>query len=110
VGSAVRMEAVLREYGAVQHGLVTRVQLLGAGVADHVIERRVRSGRLVRVHRGVYQAGPVVGAHARELAAVLACGRDCRVSHRSAAVLWKFAGGSSHELVEVTMHRRRRRP
>jgi very-short-patch-repair endonuclease len=110
MGSARNMETILREYGAVQHGLVTRAQLLSAGVADHVIERRVRSGRLVRVHRGVYQADAVVGACAREMAAVLACGGECRLSHRSAGVLWKLLFyGSSDELMEVTMHRRRRR-
>lgn len=110
MGSAGNMETILREYGAVQHGLVTRAQLLSAGVADHVIERRVRSGRLLRVHRGVYQADAVVGAGAREMAAVLACGGGCRLSHRSAGVLWQVAvSGASDGLIEVTMQRRRRR-
>ncbi len=104
------VEAILRRYGVAQHGLVTRRQLLGAGVADHVIERRVRGGRLVRVHRGVYQTGTVAGTYAREMAAVLACGGECRVSHRSAAALWDLRPGAARgERVEVTMHGGKRR-
>ena len=110
VGSAANLEAILRRFGGLQHGLVTRGQLRDAGVAAHRIERCVRSGRLVRVHRGVFQTGPVAGAYVREMAAVLACGGECRVSHRSAAVLWKMrARGPAAEPVEVTMHRRNRR-
>jgi very-short-patch-repair endonuclease len=75
-----------------------------------VIERRVQSGRLLRVHRGVYQTGAVAGAYARAMAAVLACGGECRVSHRSAAVLLEpRPWGDSVEPVEVTMQRRNRR-
>jgi hypothetical protein len=85
MGGAANLETIPRRYGAAQHGLVARRQLLSAGVASHVIERRVRSGRLVRVHRGVYQTGAVAGAYAREMAAVLACGGEYGVSHGSAA-------------------------
>jgi very-short-patch-repair endonuclease len=104
------LEKTLHEHGAAQHGLVTRAQLLTAGVPDHVIERRVRARRLRTVRRGVYQAGPIVGPRAREMAAVLACGCECRVSHCSAAGLWELRGGdSSNDSTEVTVHRRRRR-
>jgi very-short-patch-repair endonuclease len=44
------------------------------------------------------------------MAAVLACGGECRVSHRSAAVLWELRPGAAPgEPVEVTMHRGKRR-
>jgi very-short-patch-repair endonuclease len=80
-------EAVVRAHGAAQHGVVARVQLVADGIPVHVIDRRVRSGRLLLRHRGVYQAGPVLGRRGEEMAAVLACACACRVSHRSAARL-----------------------
>lgn len=71
-----------------QHGLVTRRQLTEAGIACHVIDRRVGSGRLQPVHRGVYQVGPILSNRAREMAACLACGPSAVISHRSAAGVW----------------------
>ena len=110
MGGEADIEAILRQYGAAQHGLVTRRQLMGAGVASHVIERRVRCGRLMRVHRGVYRTDAVGAVHAREMAAVLACAGECRVSHRSAAVLLDLCPAhDASEPVEVTMQRRHRR-
>jgi very-short-patch-repair endonuclease len=70
-----------------QLGLVTRRQLLEAGIGPGVIARAVRSGWLRRMHRGVYAVGPVAAPGAREMAAVLACGPEAAVSHSSAAVL-----------------------
>jgi very-short-patch-repair endonuclease len=104
-----KLESVLREWAARQHGLVTRAQLLSAGIAVHVIERRVRSGRLLKLYRGVYRADAATRPGQRELAALLACGLDCRVSHRTAAGLWKLSNGApDNPGVEVTMHRRKR--
>jgi hypothetical protein len=40
-----------------QHGIVTRAQLVRAGVTVGAIEHRVRAGRLIVVHRGVYAPG-----------------------------------------------------
>lgn len=53
------------------------------------IEHRVASRRLVLVHRGVYAVGHL--PRTREtawMAAVLACGSNAVLSHRSAAALW----------------------
>jgi hypothetical protein len=36
---------------------VTRAQLLRAGVTAHEIRHHVRSGALLRAHRGVYRTG-----------------------------------------------------
>jgi very-short-patch-repair endonuclease len=57
-----------------QHGVVTRTQLVAAGVPPGVVERRVTLNRIRRLHRGVYLVSPVESMHARALAAVLACG------------------------------------
>jgi predicted transcriptional regulator of viral defense system len=92
----------LARLAARQHGVVSRVQLLDAGVTDHAIERRLRSGSLHRVLRGVYVVG--YGSTApltRAMAAVLACGPGTVLSHRSAGALWELGLGWSGA-VEVT--------
>ena len=82
-------ERRIAEIAARQHGLVTRPQLVRAGFADTAINHRVKSGRLHRLHRGVYAVGHrPPSPHARAMAAVLACGPDAVLSHRSAAALW----------------------
>jgi predicted transcriptional regulator of viral defense system len=60
-----------------------------------------------------YLIGPTVPAHAREMAAVLACGETALVSHRSAAHLYGLLPYPANpSLVHVTVtesHSRRRR-
>jgi predicted transcriptional regulator of viral defense system len=72
-----------------QHGLVTRQQLVAAGLASRAIDYRLRTGRLHRIHAGVYAVGHrPVSPHAYALAAVLACGPGAALSHGSAVTLW----------------------
>lgn len=76
-----------------QQGNVTRGQLLSRGVNDNGIAHRVRTGRLFRVHTGVYAVGrpprlPLEWASA----AVLACGPTALLSHEGALASWGFAG------------------
>jgi very-short-patch-repair endonuclease len=54
------------------------------------VDRRAKSGRLKRLHRGVYLMGPIAPPRAREMAAVLACGEGAALSHRSAAACWQL--------------------
>lgn len=75
------------------------------------IRRRLDSGRLHRLHRGVYAVGrPEVGKHGRMMAAVLACGPEARLSHQSGADLWRIRpqrGGPIHvALPSQFTHRR----
>jgi very-short-patch-repair endonuclease len=86
---AVDAEAVLMSLASRQHGVVTRTQLLQAGVSGDVVDRRVRARRLRAVHRGVYLVGPVHAAHAREMAAVLACNNGAVLNHWNAGILWQ---------------------
>src|SRR5687768_6905523 len=70
------------------HGVVTRAQILASGVTDAQIEQRLRTGALLREHRGVYRVGhqaPSIGA--RYLAAVRACGEHALLSGRAAGHL-----------------------
>jgi very-short-patch-repair endonuclease len=89
--SAVIDDRAIARIAARQRGLVSRAQLLDVGIRSGAINRRVRSGRLHPVHRGVYMVGHTAPVHgARELAAVLACGPGAVVSHASTAHLLKL--------------------
>jgi very-short-patch-repair endonuclease len=72
-----------------QHGAISIAQLHGAGFSDAAVSRRVRSGHLHRLHRGVYAVGHTAPSTGRRwMAAVLALGENAVLSHRSAAELW----------------------
>jgi putative AbiEi antitoxin of type IV toxin-antitoxin system len=82
------VERVLAQIASAQHGVVTRRQLLDAGVTSDEIRGRLDSGALLRGHRGVYRVGHrAPSLEARYLAAVLACGKDACLSGRAAAHL-----------------------
>jgi very-short-patch-repair endonuclease len=84
-----RPDVLVAEIAARQHGVVSVAQLRDAGLRAAAIGRRVKSGRLHRVHRGVYAVGHFgLRLEGRWMAAVLACGEDAVLSHRCAACLW----------------------
>jgi very-short-patch-repair endonuclease len=85
-----------------QHGVVTRRQLLEAGLSAGAIWRLLRNGRLRALHQGVYLVGPVQSPRARPLAAVLAGGRGALVSHATAAWLWEVWPPCDGEPIDVT--------
>jgi very-short-patch-repair endonuclease len=97
---------------ASQHGVVSRAQLLAAGLNGPAIHRRLENGRLHRIHRGVYAVGrPQVDRYGRWLAAVLACGQQAALSHRSAAALWGLIEGDPEPVeISVPLHAHRKRP
>src|SRR5687768_13313065 len=69
-----------------QHNLVSLTQLRAVGLGRAAVAKRAATGRLRRIHQGVYAVGH--GRLSREghwMAAVLAYGRSARLSHRSAA-------------------------
>lgn len=76
---------------AQQYGVISIGQLRDAGLSDDAVLGRVRTGRLHRLHRGVYAVGhPNPPAEGRWMAALLACGKEACLSHRSAAHLWRL--------------------
>ncbi len=78
-----------------QHGLVTRQQLLAAGLTSRQIGGRVRIGLLIPVHRGVYRVGHIAPSlEATYLAAVLSGGNGAVLSGRPAAHLHGLLRGS----------------
>jgi hypothetical protein len=86
-----KSRTVEREFARIAgagHGVVTRAQLLSAGVTPQAIKSRVAAGSLIRVHRGVYRVGHVApSTDATYLAAVLAGGEGSLLSGRAAAHL-----------------------
>jgi hypothetical protein len=110
---ATQPRTVVRELGrlaAWQHGVVTRDQLLRAGISVDEIAHRVRAGALLPVHRGVYRVGHrAPSVEARYLAAVLACGEGALLSGRAAAHLFGLLQGPAPR-PEVTTRTERRVP
>ncbi len=101
--SAIHPENDLAEN---QYGVVSRRQLVAAGLSSQAIERRLETGRLVRLHRGVYAVG-----HRRLtqdgfwLAAALAAGPEAVLSHRDAAALHGLGRWGGGRIEVTTPHR-----
>jgi hypothetical protein len=90
-----------------QWGVASLAQLRAAGLSADAVERRVRSGHLHRIYRGVYAVGHrALRAEGHRLAAVLACGPGAVLSHRSAAAHWELLA-TSQERIDVTAPRSR---
>jgi very-short-patch-repair endonuclease len=87
-----------------QSGVVTRRQLLAAGVSDTEIKHLIRVRALERVHPGVYViAGSARTLVQRALSACLACGDRAAASFGTAAGLHGI--GSASDDVHVTVPR-----
>ena len=110
--AAVAADAVIARLASRQYRVVTRRQLLAAGVGKDAIQHRVETHRLFGLHRGVYAVGiSKVQSEGRWLAAVLACGGGAVLSHRPAAAhlrLLRAEPGPVHVTVPGTGCRPRR--
>jgi very-short-patch-repair endonuclease len=101
------VDAWIAEIAGPQHGVISREQLFALGLGKDAIQRRLRSGRLIRLHRSVYAVGH--RNRSREtvwMAAVLRGGEAAALSHRPAGAAWAI--GSSAGRVEVTVPRQLR--
>lgn len=100
----MRSDVPFQSLAGQQAGVISEHQLRGLGVSQSTVFRRVKTGELVEVHRGVYRA---VGAPRSELqdlwAALLAAGERAAVSRRSAARLWNLHGIWAGPLPEITV-------
>jgi very-short-patch-repair endonuclease len=86
-----------------QHGVVTRAQLVAAGLSTSGIDHRIETGRLHTLSHGVYAVGrPLLTRHGQRMAAVLACGPHAVLSHGSAAALWEI-GAERPGTIEVSV-------
>ena len=92
------------------HGVVTRAQLLAAGLTVAQIKSRLQSGELLREHPNVYRVGHrAPNYEARYLAAVWACGRGALLSGRAAGHLLGILATPPY-MPEVTAPTERRVP
>jgi very-short-patch-repair endonuclease len=84
-------------------------QLVLAGLNESQVMHRARTGRLHRVHRGVYALGHRgLSNEGRWMAAVLACGEGSVLSHHSAAEHWGMLS-VKERFTDVIVPRRRGR-
>ena len=93
LGLGIRtLSGAVEAIAGTQVGIVTREQLLAAGVDRSSITRALRSGRLHRVHRGVYAAvAPgLLSEEGHLVAALLAAGEGAILSHGTAAWHWRI--------------------
>jgi predicted transcriptional regulator of viral defense system len=96
---------MIAEIAASQHGVISLTQLRELGLSARAVQNRVAIGKLHRIHRGVYAVGhPVLSKEGRWMAAVLACGPDALLSHRSAAALWGIRP-TARSRIDVTLGR-----
>jgi very-short-patch-repair endonuclease len=90
------------------HGVVSRAQLLHAGVTAAEIKGRLHSGALLREYRGVYRVGHrAPSLEARYVAAVRACGSGALLSGRAAGHLLGVLRGAAPAPEVLTPRERR---
>jgi very-short-patch-repair endonuclease len=103
------LASVLADLAAGQHGVVAVWQLWPLGFTDDQIQYWSRTGRLHRIHRGVYAVGHArVTGDGRWMAAALAHGPLAVLSHRTAAAVHALLRSSS-PTAHVTVPARGRR-
>jgi predicted transcriptional regulator of viral defense system len=94
-----------------QSGVVSLEQLQGLGLTRGTIHQREGAGRLHRIHQRVYSVTPeVMTERGGFMAAVLACGPEAVLSHRSAAYLWGLVETWERPIDVTAPNRRGRSP
>ena len=101
------LEAALVALAVAQHGVISLPQLLDLGLTATAVHKRVATGRLHRIHHGVYSLVPreLLTREGLYMAAVLACGDGAVLSHRSAARLHELRN-YGYTRIEVTVPKR----
>ena len=104
------LNAQLARLATRQHGVVTTDQLKKLGLADGTIAHRANTGRLHRIHRGVYAVGhPRLEQKGLWTAAVLAAGNGAVLASLSAAALWDISRWNPDEIFVLAPGKHRRR-
>lgn len=97
-------DARIAAIAANQFGIVSRRQLLAAGMTARMIDGRVSKGLLDPVHSGVYAFSSVpLSWRSWLLAAQFCLGDHAFMSHRAAALYWGL-DGIEREFVEFTLN------
>lgn len=86
-----------------QSGVISLEQSLALGLTYEAVRARVRRGQLHPIHRGVYAVGHTsLVPRAYLIAALLACGSDSLLSHRTAAAVYGLREIATRR-IEVTV-------
>jgi very-short-patch-repair endonuclease len=98
-----RIDVLVARLATRQTGVVGADQLLALGLTRAAIRHRVRCGRLIRVHQGVYAVGhEALSDRGRMIAALLAAGPGAALSHETAAYHWSLIP-SLPPFIDVTL-------
>lgn len=104
IGTMVGQLRRLYRYMATRSFVAGRQELLEAGFTRHRIANWIRSGRLVKLLRGVYSYGRDVETHvAVWRAGLVAAGRGSALTGRSACEVWGFVDSGGGLPREVTV-------
>jgi hypothetical protein len=104
-----RAERRIARLASAQDGIAARWQLLARGIGPDAVDRRIASGALTVLFRGVYAVGhTAVTPRGWARAGLLAVGSDAVLSHGSAAWAWGLCAAPA--IVEVTVPGRKLRP
>jgi hypothetical protein len=93
----------LRRLARFQAGMLSRAQIVGAGLSGQIVRSRLRRGSWQQSYPGVYRTSS--GEPSREAslwAAILYAGPGAMLSHQTAAELWKLTDEPS-SLIHVTI-------
>ena len=109
-GNRTLIRTSSRDLAGDRHGIVTRAQLLAAGVSRSAIVARCAVGRLHRIHPGVYAAvaPELLTEEGQLLAALLAAGDGALLSHGTAAWRWRIIPAPP-SVMQLAVPRRRTR-
>jgi hypothetical protein len=107
-GKSTTAEEKCAAMAKASHGIVTRAELLAAGLSAREIERRQERGYLIPEFRAVYRVGHrAPSLEARYMAAVKACGAGAALSGLAAAYFYGLIKGRA-PIPHVTAPRKRR--
>jgi very-short-patch-repair endonuclease len=88
----IDVDLAVAALSSTQHGVWNRRQALAAGMSGSAIDRRVRSGRWLRLDTAVYADAAVPATWQRSVMAAVLAEREAVASHRAAGVLHRLEG------------------
>jgi very-short-patch-repair endonuclease len=96
------IEVALSAWLATHHGVITRANLSEIGVSEPAVRTMLDTGRLIRVHPGVYMAASSVRTELQR-AALLGAATGGVISHSTAGQLWGFRKLSRFRQLHVSV-------